>query len=104
MTGYDINLAIEWWEEVRPHRGKETDMDALMVAAQNMYNILKTVRVEKTSEHHWCIVKDCSHGTLNGALALGAHYLAEYQKGYDAGFKDGETPGVDYIPGKIKTP
>jgi hypothetical protein len=48
---------------------------------------------------HWCIVDGCRHGTLNGSLALGSLYLAEYQKGYKAGFKDAE---IDNCPTCIK--
>ena len=38
--------------------------------------------------YHWCIADDCKHGTLNGSLALGSLFLAEYQKGYEAGYLD----------------
>jgi hypothetical protein len=37
---------------------------------------------------HWCIEKDCKHGTLNGSLKLGSQYLAEWNKGYAQGRKE----------------
>lgn len=40
---------------------------------------------------HWCIADYCEHGTLNGSLVLGSLLLAEYQKGYKAGFQDAQT-------------
>lgn len=37
---------------------------------------------------HWCIERDCRHGTLNGSLKLGSLYLAEWNKGYAQGRKE----------------
>lgn len=39
-------------------------------------------------EEHWCIKKDCRHGTLNGSLQLGHFYLREFNSGYASGRKD----------------
>ena len=39
-------------------------------------------------KEHWCIKDNCTHGTLNGSLELGSLFMAEWNKGYEQGYKD----------------